>query len=63
MKRVIWAGRQLYEYAADVRLPCVRGTDDMRPSISVNVKVSSRLDLEVAYEAGHEVNRVILVAR
>ena len=58
MKRDIWPGRQLYEYAADVRLPCVKGTKDMRPSI-VNAKVSSQLDLEVTCEAGRDVNTVL----
>jgi len=51
-------GRQLYGCAADVRLPCAKGTDGMRPSI-VNAQVSPRLDLEVACVAGHEVNTVI----
>lgn len=57
MKRDIRRERQLYEYPADIRLPCVKGTDGMRPSI-VDAKVSPRLDLEVVCEAGHEVNRV-----
>ena len=30
MKRDIWAGRQLYEYAVDVR-PCVKRMDSTRP--------------------------------
>ena len=53
-------GRQLYEYTIDVPLPCVKGTDDMR-SLIVNIRGSPRLDLEVAYMTGHEVNRVVPV--
>jgi len=40
MKRDIWPGRQLYGYVADVWLPCIKGTEDMRPSI-VNVEAST----------------------
>ena len=50
MKRGIWAGRQPSEYTVDVRLPCVKRVDDMRPSIS-NIQVSPRPDLEVAGQA------------
>lgn len=57
----IWAGRRFYENAVDFRLPCVKGTEDMRPSI-VNGQVSPRPDSEVAWVAGHEVNGVTSVA-
>jgi len=59
MKRDIWPGRRLYGYAADVRLPCVNGTEDMRLSI-VNVEVSPQLVTEISCGVGHDVNRTLV---
>lgn len=44
---------------ADVWLPCVKGTEDMRPSI-VNVEVSPQLVIEISWEVGHDVNRKLV---
>jgi len=59
MKRDIWPGRQLYGYATVVRLPRVKGTEDMRPSI-VNVEVSPQLVIEISCGVGHDVNRTFV---